>query len=73
MQVQEAVPEPARQGVSMVLDVEITLNRFGFTRVSPNKVQIGPLRISWWNVAGKHGVGVEVNWRTAQRLAAEEG
>lgn len=32
----------------MVVDVELTLNRFGFGRVSANKVQIGCLRLAWW-------------------------
>ena len=48
----------------MVIDVELTLNRFGFGRVAVNKVQVGPLRLAWWRVAGKHGISFEVNWRT---------
>lgn len=47
----------------MSIDVEVTLNRFGFYRPAPNKVQLGCLRLAWWKVAGKHSFGVEVNWR----------
>jgi hypothetical protein len=47
----------------MVVDVELTLNRFGFQRIAPNKVQIGCVRLSWWTIQGKHAVSVEINWR----------
>lgn len=47
----------------MVIDFELTLNRFGLGRVSSNKIQIGFLRISWWEIPGKHAISFEVNWR----------
>lgn len=47
----------------MVVDFEITLNRFGFRKVEKNKLQIAFLRISWWDVPGKHAVSLEINWR----------
>lgn len=47
----------------MSIDVEITLNRFGFRRVTRNKVQVGPVRVSWWRGTGKRSIGVEVNWK----------
>ena len=47
----------------MTVDLELTLNRFGFRRVSWNKVQVACFRVAWWRVAGKHSVGFEVNWR----------
>jgi len=47
-----------------VLDVELTLNRFGFERVASNKFQIGFFRIAWWKVNGKYAVSFEINWRT---------
>lgn len=47
----------------MTIDIEVTLNRFGFERVAPNKVQIAFLRIAWWQIATKHSMGIEVNWR----------
>ena len=51
----------------MTIDLELTLNRFGFRRVSQNKVQLAFFRIAWWQVAGKHSVGFEVNWRTGRK------
>jgi len=48
----------------MVIDIELTLNRCAFYRPAYNKVQIGPVRLSWWRVAGKHAVSFEVNWRS---------
>ncbi len=47
----------------MVIDVELTLNRFGFYRPAPNKVQVGPVRVSWWQIDGKYAISFEVNWR----------
>jgi hypothetical protein len=48
----------------MSVDLELTLKRLGFRRISENKLQIACLRIAWWNVAGKHSISFEVNWRT---------
>jgi hypothetical protein len=45
----------------MTIDLELTLNRFGFHRVSENKIQIACFRIAWWALTGKHSVGFEVN------------
>lgn len=47
----------------MVVDVEVTLNRFGFERVAPNKIQFGFLRISYWTDLGKYALSFEINWR----------
>ena len=47
----------------MTIDVELTVNRFGFKRVAANKLQLGPLRLSWWRDTGKHSLSVEVNWK----------
>lgn len=47
----------------MVLDIELTLNRFGFKRIAPNKVQFGFIRLSWWDIPKKHSISFEVNWR----------
>jgi len=46
----------------MILDIEITLNRFGFFRISPNKVQVASLRLSLWDNPHKHALCCEVNW-----------
>jgi len=48
----------------MSIDLELTLNRFGFVRVAENKIQVACFRIAWWHVAGKHS-SFEVNWRTS--------
>lgn len=48
----------------MSVDWELTLNRFGFRRVSENKIQFACFRVAWWHVSGKHSIGFEVNWRT---------
>lgn len=48
----------------MVVDVEVTLNRFHFGMVAKNKIQIGCLRISWWTGLGKYALSFEINWRT---------
>ncbi len=48
----------------MVIDVELTLNRFGFGKISDNKFQFLFLRFSKWNISGKYSVSFEINWRT---------
>lgn len=50
-----------------VIDIEITLNRFGFSKISTNKLQFGFIRISWWTkleVVGKVAISFEVNWKS---------
>jgi hypothetical protein len=46
----------------MVIDIELTLNRFSFGKVAENKFQFGPLRFSRWQIPGKNSVSFEVNW-----------
>ena len=48
----------------MVVDIELTLNRFGFGRIAENKFQFLWLRFSVWKIPGKHSVSFEINWRT---------
>ena len=48
-------------GAEMTIDMELSLNRFGFYRLR-NKIQIGPIRISLWPMAHKHAICFEVNW-----------
>ena len=57
----------------MVVDFELTLNRFGFRWVADNKLQLGWLRVSWWNIPGKHAASFEVNWRTKIMSEPKEG
>lgn len=46
-----------------VIDIELTLNRFGFYRISHNKRQIGPFRIAWWDIPDKYALSFEINWK----------
>lgn len=48
----------------MVIDIELTLNRFGFGKIAENKFQLLFLRFSHWNIPGKYSVSFEVNWRS---------
>lgn len=47
----------------MVVDIELTLNRWGFGRRAPNKLQIGFLRLAVWRKLGKHALSFEINWK----------
>jgi hypothetical protein len=47
----------------MVIDIELTLNRFGFGKISENKFQVFWLRFSKWNIPDKHSISFEINWR----------
>ncbi|MHB8709987.1 MAG: hypothetical protein ACYC6X_00305 [Minisyncoccota bacterium] len=48
----------------MSIDIELTLNRFGFGKVADNKFQFLCLRFSKWHIPGKHSICFEINWRT---------
>lgn len=48
----------------MVIDIEFTLNRFGFGKIAENKFQLFCFRFSKWEIPGKHSVSFEINWRT---------
>ncbi len=47
----------------MVIDIELTLNRFGFGRIAENKFQLGWLRFSEWRIPNKYSISFEINWR----------
>jgi hypothetical protein len=47
----------------MVVDVELTLNRFGFYKPAENKMQFAMVRISWWRDIPKHAISFEINWK----------
>jgi hypothetical protein len=47
----------------VVVDVELTLNRWGFELIGSNKVQLGFLRFAVWRGIPKHAISFEVNWR----------
>ena len=47
----------------MVIDIELTLNRFGFGKINDNKFQFLFLRFSRWIIPDKYSVSFEINWR----------
>ena len=47
----------------MILDIELTLNRFGFYKPASNKIQLAFFRFAVWQNKYKHSVSVEINWR----------
>lgn len=55
----------------MVIDIELTLNRFGFGKIAENKFQLGWLRFSKWNIPGKHSISFEINWRAKDKPVNE--
>lgn len=46
-----------------VIDIELTLNRFGFGKIADNKFQLAILRVSWWNIPDKRSISFEINWK----------
>lgn len=52
----------------MVIDIELTLNRFGVGRVASNKFQLFFFRFSKWQIPGKHSISFEINWKTKNRI-----
>jgi len=51
----------------MVIDIELTLNRFGFGKIAENKFQFFWLRFSKWQIPGKHSISFEINWRNKNK------
>lgn len=51
----------------MVIDIEFTLNRFGFGKISPNKFQFLFLRFSFWKIPNKYSISFEINWRVKDK------
>jgi hypothetical protein len=47
----------------VVLDIEFTLNRWGFGLIAPNKLQLGCFRLAVWEGLGKHALSFEINWK----------
>ncbi len=48
----------------MVIDIELTLNRFGLGKIAENKFQLFWLRFSKWQIPGKHSISFEINWKS---------
>jgi hypothetical protein len=51
----------------MVIDIELTLNRFGFGKIVPNKFQLFFFRFSRWNIPNKHSLSFEINWKKKEQ------
>ena len=51
----------------MVIDIELTLNRFGLRKISENKFQFLFLRFSKWNIPDKHSISFEINWKSKNK------
>lgn len=51
----------------MVIDIELTLNRFGFGKIAENKFQLFWLRFSKWHIPGKYSISFEINWRVKDK------
>ena len=47
----------------MVIDIELTLNRFGFKKIAENKYQVLCFRFAKWQIPDKHSISFEINWR----------
>lgn len=56
----------------MVIDIELTLNRFGFGKISQNKFQFLFLRFSYWNIPNKYSISFEINWRLKEKEIKEK-
>jgi hypothetical protein len=50
----------------MVIDIELTLNRFGFGKISENKFQFLCFRFSKWKITNKYSISFEINWRVEE-------
>jgi hypothetical protein len=55
----------------MVIDVELTLNRFGLGKIDQNKFQLFWLRFSKWQIPGKHSISFEINWKTEPKVESK--
>jgi len=53
----------------MVIDIELTPNRFGFGKIAENKFQLFFFRFSKWNIPGKHSISFEINWKTKEKVS----
>ena len=49
------------------IDIELTLNKFGFGKVAENKFQFLCFRFSVWRIPNKYSISFEVNWRVKEK------
>lgn len=47
----------------MVIDIELTLNRWGLGKIAENKFQFFCFRFSKWKIPGKYSISFEINWK----------
>jgi len=47
----------------MVIDIELTLNRWGLGKINENKFQFLCFRFSYWPIPNKYSISFEINWR----------
>lgn len=47
----------------MVIDIELTLNRWGLGKIAENKFQLFCLRFSKWSIPNKYSISFEINWK----------
>lgn len=52
----------------MVIDIELTLNRWGLGKITDNKFQFLCLRFSKWNIPDKYSISFEINWRLKEKI-----
>ena len=57
---------PTRGALEMVIDIELTLNRFGFGKIAENKFQFLCFRFSKWKIPDKYSISFEINWRVSK-------
>ena len=48
-------------------NIELTLNRFGFGKISENKFQFFCFRISKWQIHNKYSISFEINWKAKDK------
>jgi len=50
----------------MVIDIELTLNRWGLGKIAENKFQFLCFRFSKWKIPNKYSISFEINWRVKE-------
>ncbi len=50
----------------MVIDIELTLNRWGLGKIAENKFQFLCFRFSKWKIPNKYSISFEINWKVKE-------
>jgi len=56
----------------MVIDIELTLNRFGIGKIAENKFQLFCFRFSKWQIPNKQSISFEINWQKKDKVSPTE-